>query len=306
MTWTKTKTAVAIGGALLLAAGVAKLIINHNPAAQKKIQTARTQTSTGGAAAVGRTEMFVRPSIQNSLPKAQFDELRRNVWPKEKRLEEERIKSRQKVDEAPGAVTIDLTPFINSKLADSPVAPPGVNDNNLGELPAGVNIYGGIRFDVEGTIQLGGKNLKQMFHKDYPGEVDNIPIGRRCAKIYLLHAANWDYPGSFGHAVAKLVLHYADGSTCDIDIISGKHVFDWWFPLFKTGIPPRFFQTAPGTERAWTGSNPFIERTWPGESVVLFRSVFENPQPEVEVRSLDYVSTMTQGVSPFMAGLTVE
>jgi hypothetical protein len=165
-------------------------------------------------------------------------------------------------------------------------------------------VFGGVPFDVEGLIQLDGTNM-MMFKKHYPAEVDNIPINRRCAKIYLFHGANWIYPHDFGTTIAKLILHYADGSVRDIEIVAGQHVFDWWSPLFTTGVDPRYFKMAPGTERAWTGSNPFVKKIWPDESLILYKSSFENPQPDVVISNLDYVSTVT-GTAPFLAGLTVE
>jgi hypothetical protein len=82
-------------------------------------------------------------------------------------------------------------------------------------------------------------------------------------------------------------------------------VFDWWSPLFTAGVDPRYFKMAPGTERAWTGSNPFVKKFWPDESLILYKSSFENPQPDVVISNLDYVSTVT-GTAPFLAGLTVE
>lgn len=88
-------------------------------------------------------------------------------------------------------------------------------------------------------------------------------------------------------------------------MVAGEHVFDWWYPLFKTGINPRQFKMAPGTERAWTGSNPFIREIWPGESLILYKSTFDNPRPDVPITSLDYVSTMTL-TAPFLVALTVE
>jgi hypothetical protein len=108
-----------------------------------------------------------------------------------------------------------------------------------------------------------------------------------------------------GETGAKLVLHYDDGTTGEIEIIGGRHVFDAWSPLFSTGTDPRYSQMAAGSERAWAGSNPLIKKFWPDESLVLYRSAFDNPHPEKTVATVDYVSTVT-GTAPFLAGLTVE
>jgi len=149
-----------------------------------------------------------------------------------------------------------------------------------------------------------GTGLRR-FNKHYPAEVDNIRIDRSCAKIHLLHAANWVYPQDFGTVAAQLVVHYTDGSTREIKLITGQTVCDWWGTLFQTGVDPATQQMAPGTERAWTGSNPFIRRVWKDESLILYKTTFANPQPGVPVASVDYVSTLTE-VAPFLVGLTVE
>jgi hypothetical protein len=75
--------------------------------------------------------------------------------------------------------------------------------------------------------------------------------------------------------------------------------------LFKTGIPENLFLMEPGTELAWTGSNPYIRKWQPELSLVLFKTTFDNPQPELKVSSVDYVSMETI-TSPFLVGLTVD
>ena len=201
-------------------------------------------------------------------------------------------------------MTIDLKPYVNAALAEAPICWEGNNSDNLAELPAGVHIFAGVPFNVEGSIHLMGGWLKH-FKKTYPPEVDDIRIDRRCAKLHLLHGASFIFSKDFGTEVAKLVLHYADGSTREIKIIAGEQVFDWWAPLFTTGVDPRTFKTASGTERAWVGNNPNIKRWQPDESIVIYKSTFDNPQPDIAISSLDYVSARTDTV-PFLLGLTVE
>ena len=289
MAWTKMKTAVVSISIFLIFAGTTAVVVS-------KTQSARWQAKTANA--------YQRGYLNNPKYRALLADLRASVWPKERQLAEAKIKSRQQTDETFNSVTIDLKPYINVALTDSPASRIGNNENNLAELPSGTHVFGGVPFDVEGLIQLDGTNM-MMFGKHYPAEVDNIRINQRCAKIHLFHGANWIYSHDFGTTIAKLVLHYTDGSTRKIDIIAGRHVFDYWSPLFTTGVSSRHFEMAPGTERAWTGSNPFIKRIWPDESLILYKSTFDNPQSDVIISSLDYVSTVT-GTAPFLVGLTVE
>jgi RNA polymerase sigma factor (sigma-70 family) len=287
MAWTKTKTVLTI--CILLAIASMTTIFT-----MAKYSRARAQAKF----------TYVRGEPSNPQLKAQLEEWRLNFWPVETKRELERIKSRQANDETINATTINLKPYINTALTDSPVSSAGNNENNLAELPQGTHIFAGVPFDVEGSIQLMGTELKE-FNKSFPVEVDHIPIGQRCAKLHLLQGANWVYAKNFGTLAAKLVLHYTDGSTREIDMITGDTVFDWWGPLFQTGANPRTLQMAPGTERAWAGSNPYISKFWKDESLILYKTTFENPQPDVVVSNLDYVSTVTE-VAPFLVGLTVE
>ena len=243
--------------------------------------------------------------LSNPTYQAVLADLRANVWPKERKLAEAKIAARQQVDDTVNATTINLKPYVNAALTDSPASSAGNYDNSLADLPPGVNIYGGVPFDVEGLVQLSGKSLISIFHKNFPVEVDGIAIHRRCAKIYLLHAGDWIDLTDFGKIVAKLVLHYEDGSQRQIDIVAGRDVFDFWSPLFTTGADPRYSQMSTNTEWAWTGSNRYLEQLWPDESLILYRSAFANPQPGLTVSTVDFVSTMT-GTAPFLVGLTVE
>jgi RNA polymerase sigma factor (sigma-70 family) len=290
MAWTKAKTITVTSVCLILIlAGGTALIISQKRSARYKALVA---------------DAYTRSHLTNPKFTAVLANLRSKVWPEERREAGAVIKSRQQVNETVNAVTIDLKPYINAALTDSPASSAAIRDNNLAELPSGVHNFGGVPFHVEGLIQLNGTNMLGV-NKTYPAGVDGIAINRKCAKIYLLHGADWIYLSDFGKTVARLVLHYENGSERQLDIVAGKNVFDSWSPLFTTGVDPRYFQMAPGTERAWTGSNPFIKRIWPDESVVLYRSAFENPQPDAVVSTLDYVSTMT-GTAPFLVGLTVE
>ena len=289
MAWTKMKSIVVTGAGVLLAGGISTALF---------VAMHRTPAEFGyDRAYLANPAVFPREN-------ARIVQWRQKPWPAERQREEARIKSRQAKDETVNATTIDLKPYLNTALTDSPASPIGNMDDNMAELPSGTNVFAGVPFDVKGSIQLNGA-VMSLFKKNYPNQVGPIGINRPCAKIHLLHGCNAILSRDFGRSVAKLVLHYADGSTSEIFMVAGKHLFDWWAPLFTTGVDPRFLQTAPGTERAWTGSNPYIKANRPDESLVPYKSTFDNPRPAVTLASVDYVSTITE-VAPFLVGLTVE
>ncbi len=296
MAWTQAKAAVVTGAVLLaVAAGTTTTTIIVREARQRAAHSWVPGTVITNAANRVRV-----PGVDL----VEVARLRTDVWPAEKRSTEEKIKSGQSADETVDAMTIDLKPYMDAKLTDGPVGSGSNNGDSFAALPAGVHLYGGIPFDVKGVVYLTGGWIRR-FRRGYPLEMDGIKIGRRCAKIHLLHTAAAISFDDYGKTVAKLVLHYSDGSKKELKIDAGKQVINWWAPLFQTGVSPSNLKTDPGTEVAWSGTNGYIGREEPDESIVLCRTTFENPKPSVELSSIDYVSMNTIAV-PMMLGLTVE
>ena len=291
MAWTKAKTAIVAGAAVLLAGGVGIPII--------MVHADRIARAKAGAIPADR---YILPELKLETGKDQLVNLRLHTWPKEREIEKQRIQSLQHVNTATNATTIDLSRFVNAQFTPRE-AQAGRKPRNTPQLTTGVKLYAGVPFDVSGIVRLNSINSEKN-GEHLPVEVDKIPIHETFTKIYLLHGA-YTGGGNYFQVVGRLVLHYADGSTNAIDLIAGQTVFDCWNVLFKTGIDPVYKNASPGTEIAWWGSNSLIERVNPDESLVLFKSVFLNPRPDVAVTSVDYISTMTE-TGPFLAGLTVE
>ena len=231
-------------------------------------------------------------------------DLRSKVWPAERAATLARLHARMAVPVAAGEETINLKPFVNVALADSVG---NVRENNLQELPAGVHTFGGVTFDVAGRVQLAGQQLPEKTHP-FPWRVNHLPVTGKCARIHLLHGAN-NVTGD-DHRIARVVLHYADGSRADLNIITGEQVQDWWGPIYHTdaGIEPD--ATASDTELAWAGSNAGIRHRVPDYSLRLYRTTFANPHPDREITGLDYVGCPdvknADGAASFLVGLTVD
>lgn len=218
----------------------------------------------------------------------------------------QQIKARQSTKEIHNETLINLQPFINVQLEESvDGGKKGLKDNHLLELPRGEHIYGGVPFDVEGRVQLMGRGLEK-WDRIYPATVKDIPVSRKCARIHLFHGENCVMAAQVRSAVAKLILHYTDGSEETIEIISGEHLLDWWGPIYTTGAQKERRELgSPQAELAWVGSNPLIKRVQPQYSLRLYKTTFDNPHPNVELSNIEYASTMTQA-APFMLGMTVE
>ena len=99
-----------------------------------------------------------------------------------------------------------------------------------------------------------------------------------------------------GTRIANYVLHYADGRQYELPVIYGDHVRNWatWYDMKEIG---------PGAVVAWTGTNAYTAQNKSHSQ--LFKTTWENPRPEVEIKNIDFVSTMSIS-SPLLLAITVE
>ena len=191
---------------------------------------------------------------------------------------------------------VDLSRFYNGSLTrdmHNLEIKPGLR-NDLSALPRGVQRLGGVEFDVRGLINLAGTFLSRSRMERYPSSVTGIPLKRKVAWLHCLHGTVWLVPP--GTRVASYVLHFADGQERVFPILYGVEVRDW------THLSPEDGQVERAVV-AWTGTNQL--NTWNRGFQQLFRLSLQNPRPEVEVESLDFVSAMTDS-APFLIALTVE
>jgi hypothetical protein len=239
---------------------------------------------------------------QNVAESARHAELKNSVWAAERAATLALLKSRQQILAGGGETTIDLRPWLNMSLTASASDSVDARKNNLASLPAGIHIFAGVPFDVAGRAQLVGRTATQLLGR-FPTGIRNIPIGDKCDRIHLLHGAS--NLSALGREIARLVLHYENGTQARIGIVGGSDVLDWWGPIYNTDSGIGRYVKSPGAELAWVGTNPWIKARAPDFSLRLYRSTFANPHPDLAIKSVDYVSTLTDA-NPFLVGLTVE
>ncbi len=140
-----------------------------------------------------------------------------------------------------------------------------------------------------------GGGLFQRRWDELAPAVRGIPVGRKCQRIHVLHGAR--SPEAEGAAIGSYLCHYADGSTQAVDIVYGADVRSF-YPWALD--PKREIQRG---KLAWAGANP-VSIQAQGEVRLYLRS-YENPRPEAEVASLDFLSRLTAS-APFLVAITVE
>jgi hypothetical protein len=200
---------------------------------------------------------------------------------------------------------LDLTEHYTYVLqaASMPVFTQDEQDNYLRELRSGLLEMGGVQFDVRGVIQLRRRTdldgpWQLAWERIAPINVEDIRIRQKVRRLHVLHGtACTEKSQKEGAEVTRFVWHYDTGQEAS-PILYGRDVRDWWWRP-KDAVEP----ASARSRVVWTGSNPIAREK--GYKLRLYLTTIENPRPEEVVRSLDYVSAMSES-APFLIALTVE
>ncbi|MGV3531807.1 MAG: tetratricopeptide repeat protein, partial [Chthoniobacteraceae bacterium] len=180
---------------------------------------------------------------------------------------------------------LDLSPFYNSRLDEDRM--PHDRENTLTELQPGLHLFAGTSFDVRGLVQFGNDGVLSHF----PRAMKGVPIGARCRQLHLLQAAAFVTEPS-QTPLAEMIVHYEDGQREVVPQVNGRDIADWWTP-----------EPEPPLVAAWRGSSPFSRAK--GGTLCLFKATWNNPRPDVVIRSVDYVS-VAKSAAPIVVAITVE
>jgi RNA polymerase sigma factor (sigma-70 family) len=162
-------------------------------------------------------------------------------------------------------------------------------DRTLSALPAGLQTFAGVPFDVRGFVQLRGVAPDSELHPDRVV----IPVKRVFTRLHALHGTTWFERQ--GREIGAFVLHYVNGEVAELPIVFGEHL---------RGENPRFDPKSecPNGQLVWgagSSADPADKRPR------LYKTMFVNPNPELEVVQIDYVSKVTR-CGPLLVALTVE
>jgi hypothetical protein len=186
---------------------------------------------------------------------------------------------------------VDLSRQYNAALHETwfPITELSQVDLNLAALPPGLRTVGPIQFDVRGVIQLRRAAMLWDWGWSVFPERVSIPVGTKCGRFHVLHGAM--YAQGFGRQVGTYRLHYSDGTEHSFPVQLGRDVEDWsWPPSSPGAMTP-----------AWQTKDP----SNPSQFLRLYAQTFVNPQPDREVSSLEFISTLSDA-GPFLVALTIE
>ena len=162
-------------------------------------------------------------------------------------------------------------------------------DRSLADLPAGLQTFGGVPFDVRGMLRLRGLAPDCEL---YP-ERRTVSVNRSFKRFHTLHGTTWfEWDG---RQIASFVLHYADGAAAEIPFRYGEHVRN------EDAAGDAKSECA-NARLAW-GADPSVN---PADNRPrIYQATFLNPKPEREVASIEFISKVTR-CGPLLIALTVE
>jgi hypothetical protein len=122
-----------------------------------------------------------------------------------------------------------------------------------------------------------------------------IPVGVKGQRIRFLHGTFYGGFDPLNAPIGKYVLHFADGSALERPLIVGRDVLD------THADPPRPGDGGPAV--AWVIDHPSAGgKDHPSG---LYVTTWDNPHPETEIASLDFIS-FRQKSAPFLVAVTIE
>ncbi len=167
---------------------------------------------------------------------------------------------------------LDLSVYYSDKFDGKPSA------NDI----VGHKVFDGLPFIVNGRVALYGRQTADSAGKsreEYP-DVIGVKVGRNFDELHLLHTTRW--PDVEGVTIARVRLHYSDGSTHDLEIGYGVHVRDWQ----RLQTEQQEALTSADTKVVWRGSG--VEHF--ESSQRMFKSMLLNPFPGKLVETMDFIS----------------
>jgi len=171
----------------------------------------------------------------------------------------------------------------------------------LKDLPTGKHVMAGVPYEiyefrtspVPTVIMLGGRGIPN----DLKEEVRGIPVSRKADALFFLHTARMDArrnPNEIKknalYEMLRYVVTYADGKTEDIPIIAEIDIDDYH---------PRQPHPIPGAQIAWT--KPYEGTDF---SAVVYSKQWNNPRPDVEIKTLDMIYGPHRRGIPALIALT--
>jgi hypothetical protein len=160
-------------------------------------------------------------------------------------------------------------------------------------VPRGPQFFDGVPIDIGGMICLWGEGNATKLKIVFPEARLGIPMNQKFETLYVYHGSFFQSPA--GTPVCAVVFRYADGSSATNVMLYGDDFIDW-MANNKDGPGPA--PTAARSKLAWVGGSASTTSVKP---LRLCLTAIENPQPSVEVQTVDLYSCKSRTAPCIMA-----
>ena len=167
---------------------------------------------------------------------------------------------------------VDLSPAVTRKLSD-PDETQWIQKGSApapSTLPTGQVQLGAYQFNVSGAVMLKGSRPAAS---DLPQSV-TLELGTKASALAFLHTTGWASAQRY-EKIGSYTLTYSDGSRATLNLEYGRHLTAWIEPLVRTTV----------YDPVWRG------KTKDGLDVALNVLVWNNPKPDLEIKSITLDST---------------
>jgi WD40 repeat protein len=203
------------------------------------------------------------------------------------------------------AEMLDLSAFYNARLDEGF----GNFGDTFSELPSGVHDFAGVKFDVRGQIQLRARlknaesnGILRKADPEHPQSIAGIPVGGVCRKMHFLHCSASTYIPK-DTELGAYVIHYTDGQQARVPLFLYRQVRDR-HRNGEASLGGAAAPTPPPCVIAWQGHNEW-SRKQPMTRLCLYAFTWENPRPDVPIKSVDLLSN-AQDAGLCVFGITKE
>ena len=190
------------------------------------------------------------------------------------------------------AAQLDLTPLYTQALGVN--VSPARRENSFKELAGGVQLLGGVAFDVRGLIRL--ERAREV----------RIPVGLPCQRLHFLHAASGQ-PASIREVVGTYRIVDATGERSEVQILNPEGLSPYSSGLFlvNSSLTKSFTSGSLTRTFAWAGTNAEVESR--NQTLFLTRTTWELPEIHRGkiVESLE-LQAGPSGPVPLIFAITVE
>jgi hypothetical protein len=160
-------------------------------------------------------------------------------------------------------------------------------------VPRGPQVFDGVPLDIEGMICLWGEGNATKLHIIFPEARLGIALHQKFETLYVYHGSFFNSPQ--GTPVCNVVFRYADGSSATNTLRYGEDILDW---VANRDGKPVVGPTGEHSRLAWVGGSFSPTKK---EPLRLCLTAVENPQPEVEVATVDLFSCKSRTAPCIMA-----